>query len=138
MTARTENLTAEAQRTQRTQRKTEKTGLLFFFLCVLCASAANLCLPSSPLHAQADAPKNVDPDPEIERKTFKVADGFEVHLFPADPLRAKPIQMNFDPAGRLWLACSEAYPQIKPGQTQNDKIIVLEDTKRKGRADKAT
>ena len=37
--------------------------------------------------------------------------------------------MNFDAAGRLWVACSEAYPQIKPGQEANDKIIILEDTK---------
>ena len=88
--------------------------------------------------AQKDAPGNVDPDPEVERKSFQVADGFEVNLFAADPLLAKPIQINFDPAGRLWVATSEAYPQIKPGQTQNDKIIVLEDTKGTGVADKTT
>src|SRR3954451_3733552 len=90
-----------------------------------------------PLHGQRDA-KIPDPDPEIERKSFKVADGFEVNLFAADPQLAKPIQMNFDSAGRLWLACSETYPQIKPGQKANDKIIVLEDTKGTGKADKTT
>ena len=58
-----------------------------------------------------------DPDPEIERKSFVVADGFEVNLFAADPLIAKPIQMNFDSAGRLWIASSEVYPQIKPGKS---------------------
>jgi putative heme-binding domain-containing protein len=79
-----------------------------------------------------------DPDPELERKSFVVADGFEVNLFAADPLLAKPIQMNFDPAGRLWVACSEAYPQVKPGQKQNDKVIILEDTKGVGKADKTT
>ena len=63
-----------------------------------------------------------DPDPEIERKSFIVADGFEVNLYAADPLIAKPIQMNFDPAGRLWIASSEVYPQIKPGQVANDKV----------------
>ena len=47
-----------------------------------------------------------DPDPEVERKSFIVADGFEVNLFAADPLLAKPIQMNFDPQGRLWVASS--------------------------------
>ena len=49
-----------------------------------------------------------DPDPEIERKSFIVADGFEVNLFAADPLLAKPIQMNFDAAGRLWVASSRS------------------------------
>src|SRR6476646_5271049 len=87
--------------------------------------------------AQADA-KVPDPDPELERKTFIVAPGFEVNLFAADPLLAKPIQMNFDPQGRLWVATSEHYPQIKPGEKANDKIIVLEDTKGAGKADKTT
>jgi putative heme-binding domain-containing protein len=89
------------------------------------------------VRAQQDA-KVPDPNPEIERKTLQLADGFEVHLFAADPLLAKPIQMNFDAAGRLWVACSEAYPQIKPGQKANDKIIVLEDTDGDGKADKTT
>ena len=88
--------------------------------------------------AQRNAPNNIDPDPELERKSFQVADGFEVNLFAADPLLAKPIAMNFDPAGRLWVACSQDYPQIKPGEKQNDKIIVLEDTKGVGVADKTT
>ncbi len=79
-----------------------------------------------------------DPDPEFERKTFTVAPGFEVTLYAADPLLAKPIQMNFDPQGRLWVASSEIYPQIKPGEKANDKIIVLEDTNGDGKADKTT
>ncbi|MFM8335460.1 MAG: PVC-type heme-binding CxxCH protein, partial [Opitutaceae bacterium] len=38
----------------------------------------------------------------------------------------------------LWVASSELYPQIEPGQAQTDKIIVLEDTTGAGKADKAT
>src|SRR5262249_7432893 len=100
--------------------------------CLLIASAL-----AAPAPAQRDA-KVPDPDPELERRSFQVADGFEVHLFAADPLLAKPVQMSFDPAGRLWVACSESYPQIKPGQKANDRIIILEDTKGAGKADKAT
>src|SRR5262249_20717273 len=96
-----------------------------------------LFLLAPPAFAQRDA-RIPDPDPEIERKTFQLADGFEVNLWASDPLLAKPIQMNFDAAGRLWVATSEAYPQIKPGAKQNDKIIVLEDTKNAGKADKVT
>jgi putative heme-binding domain-containing protein len=92
---------------------------------------------SSPIFAQRNATVP-DPDPEIERKALQLADGFEVNLFAADPLLAKPIQMNFDAAGRLWVACSEAYPQIKPGQKANDKIIILEDADGDGKADKTT
>lgn len=86
---------------------------------------------------QANA-KVPDPDPELERKTFIVAPGFEVNLYAADPLLAKPIQMNFDPQGRLWVASSEVYPQIKPGEKANDKIIVLEDSDNDGKVDKTT
>src|SRR6516225_1793498 len=90
------------------------------------------------LHAQRELKTIPDPDPELERRSFQVADGFEVNLFAADPLLAKPIQMNFDARGRLWVACSEVYPQIKPNQKADDKIIVLEDTKGAGKADKVT
>ena len=80
----------------------------------------------------------VDSDAEAERATFQVAEGFEVNLFASDPLLAKPIQMNFDARGRLWLATSEVYPQIKPGQVADDKVVILEDTNNDGKADKTT
>src|SRR5881398_1075775 len=102
------------------------------FRYVLSAVFVLSAVPTA--HAQRDA-RIPDPDPEIERKTFQVADGFEVTLWAADPLLAKPIQMNWDAAGRLWVATSEAYPQIKPGAKQNDKVLVLEDTKGTGKAD---
>src|SRR5438445_1158781 len=75
------------------------------------------------------------PDPEVERAAFKVADGFEVTLFAADPLIAKPIGMNFDSAGRLWVTSSTLYPQIRPGEVADDKIIVLEDKDGDGKAE---
>ena len=69
---------------------------------------------------------------------FTVAEGFSVSLFAENPLLNKPIQMNFDPQGRLWVASSEAYPMIEVGQTNPDKVIVLEDTTGDGKADKST
>jgi glucose/arabinose dehydrogenase len=79
-----------------------------------------------------------DPDPEIERKSFIVADGFEVNLYASDPLIAKPIQMNFDAKGRLWIASSEVYPHIKPGQQPTDKILIVEDKDGDGTAETTT
>ncbi len=69
---------------------------------------------------------------------FEIGDGLEVTLWAENPLLNKPIQMNWDARGRLWVASSELYPQIEPGQAATDKIIVLEDTTGAGRADKAT
>src|SRR5436309_1414829 len=103
----------------------------YLFVCLL------LLAPLAPLTPKTSAQKGAripDPDPEVERKTFTVAEGFEVNLFAADPLIRKPIHMNFDAAGRLWVAASETYPQIKPGNKSDDKIIVLEDTKGVGKA----
>jgi len=85
--------------------------------------------------AQRELKDIPDPDPEIERKSFIVADGFEVNLYAADPMLAKPIQMNFDAQGRLWIASSEVYPQIKPGQKPTDKILVIEDKDGDGKAE---
>src|SRR5205823_1162837 len=69
---------------------------------------------------------------------FEVAPGFEVNLYAESPLLAKPIQMNFDPQGRLWIASSAIYPQIQPGQVPDDKILIIEDTNGDGYAEKST
>ncbi|MDP7293281.1 MAG: GDSL-type esterase/lipase family protein, partial [Verrucomicrobiota bacterium] len=69
---------------------------------------------------------------------FDLVEGLEVNLFAQNPLLAKPIQMNFDAKGRLWVASSEVYPQILPGQMSTDKVLVLEDTDNDGQADKST
>jgi putative heme-binding domain-containing protein len=70
--------------------------------------------------------------------SFEIADGLEVTLWAENPLLNKPIQMNFDPQGRLWVVSSELYPQIEPGQAATDKIIVLQDSTGAGHADKAS
>src|SRR5262245_25667525 len=99
------------------------------------AGATVLLLLPFPALAQRNLKDIPGPDPEVERSSFQVADGFEVNLFAADPMLAKPIQMNWDVAGRLWVVCSEVYPQIQPGQVANDKVLILEDTDGDGRAD---
>ncbi len=98
-------------------------------------SFAVLLLVVSSSSAQRNLKDIPDPDPELERKSFIVADGFEVNLFAGDPKIAKPIQMNFDSQGRLWIASSEVYPHIKPGQKASDKILVVEDSDGDGVAD---
>ena len=49
----------------------------------------------------------------------------------------KPTQMSWDSEGRLWVACTPIYPQILPGAHPDDKVVILEDTDRDGKADKS-
>lgn len=72
---------------------------------------------------------------------FKVADGYTVNLFASDeqfPELRAPVQIAFDARGRLWVVTMPSFPHTVPGQPQEDKIVVLEDTDHDGKADKCT
>jgi putative heme-binding domain-containing protein len=74
-------------------------------------------------------------------KQMTVAQGMKVTLFASEkefPELAKPVQMQFDARGRLWVAVWPSYPHWKPKEEMNDKILILEDTKGTGKADKCT
>ena len=75
-------------------------------------------------------------------KTLTVPKGYKVELFASEKEftnLANPAQISFDNKGRLWVATLPSYPHYKPGDTKpNDKIIILEDTDKDGRADKET
>lgn len=77
--------------------------------------------------------------PAAELASFQIADGFDVQLFASESDGVvKPIQIRFDARGRLWVIGSTVYPLIEPGQKPNDKVLVLEDSKHTGHADKVT
>ncbi len=74
-------------------------------------------------------------DPETELRSFKVADGYEVQLFASEKDGiVKPVQMRWDPQGRLWVSCIPSYPQLKPGEVADDRVVILADTDGQGRA----
>jgi putative heme-binding domain-containing protein len=106
------------------------------FRTLLVIAVANLW--AAVAHAQNELTEIPDPDPVAEQAAMKVDSLASVNLFAADPDIRKPIQMNFDSSGGLWIASSEAYPQIRPGEQANDKIIVLRDTDGDGISDKRT
>src|SRR5437763_15540871 len=59
----------------------------------------------------AENVRTTDPlTPEEEQKTFKLPPGFTIHLVAAEPQLRKPMNMQFDGAGRLWLTESREYP----------------------------
>ena len=76
--------------------------------------------------------------PEQERAGFKLPPGFEITLFASEPEIGKPINMEFDERGRLWVTQSWAYPMAAAPDSGHDRITILEDTDGDGRADKFT
>lgn len=111
----------------------------FSFCCLILSHVcAALFLLAGAASAQRDLKDIPAPDVQAELDAFDLAEGFEVNLFAADPVVVKPIQMNWDERGRLWVCGSSIYPHIKPGQKADDKIIILEDTDGDGKADKHT
>ena len=74
---------------------------------------------------------------KAELASFAVDKRLQVNLFADESMGiANPVCMRWDARGRLWVLCTWAYPQLKPGAKPNDKLLILEDTNRDGQADK--
>ena len=78
--------------------------------------------------------------PEASMKHIVHPADLELKLFVAeDQLGGKPICMNWDERGRLWVAVTVDYPNDRqPSEKGHDKILICEDTKGAGKADKIT
>jgi len=77
--------------------------------------------------------------PAEQLKRFHLPPGFEIELVASEPEIIKPINMNFDDRGRLWVTQSIEYPfPAPPSRKARDTIKILEDTKGDGVADKIT
>jgi putative membrane-bound dehydrogenase-like protein len=80
--------------------------------------------------------------PEKCEATFTVADGLEFKLWVAEPLLINPTCIDIDHRGRVWVCEAVNYRTKMHGKPLNrpegDRIVILEDTKGTGRADKAT
>jgi mono/diheme cytochrome c family protein/glucose/arabinose dehydrogenase len=73
-------------------------------------------------------------------KALSVPPGYKIDLFASEKEftdLANPVQLSFDNKGRLWVATMPSYPHYKPGDPRpNDKLIILEDTDKDGKADR--
>ncbi|AGA27104.1 PVC-type heme-binding CxxCH protein [Singulisphaera acidiphila] len=78
-------------------------------------------------------------DPAESQKHIIVPEGFTAELFASEPQIDKPLCMNWDERGRLWIAESVDYPnELKSEGLGRDRIKICEDTDGDGRADKFT
>jgi len=77
---------------------------------------------------------------EESLKHYVTPAGFELRLFADETqLDSKPIAMNWDERGRLWLCETVDYPNELAGANRGrDRIEIAEDTDGDGRADKFT
>lgn len=69
---------------------------------------------------------------------FTAMDGLEVTLWAESPLLQNPTNIDFDTQGRLWVAEGVNYRGKAGRQPEGDRIVILEDTKGAGKADKTT
>src|ERR1051325_7661392 len=106
--------------------------LLLFLLGSLIPE---LCLAANP--------SGTGPEAAAESvKKFTVAGGLEATLFASEPMVRNPTDMDIDERGRVWITEGVNYRSSfqKWGvlQPEGDRIVVLEDTKGTGLADKET
>ncbi|MAT14005.1 MAG: hypothetical protein CMJ46_01900 [Planctomyces sp.] len=71
-------------------------------------------------------------------KTWKLPEGYEIELVASEPLIADPVNFNFGPDGRLWVAQMSDYPKgLKNEGIPGGQIRVLSDTDGDGKMDEA-
>ncbi|MFH5802765.1 PVC-type heme-binding CxxCH protein [Alienimonas sp. DA493] len=76
---------------------------------------------------------------EEQLKSFTLPPGYEIELVASEeqfPELANPVALNFDDAGRLWVAVMPSYPHWKPKTELNDKLLILEDDDGDGKTDR--
>ena len=72
---------------------------------------------------------------------FKVAPGFKVELVASEPFVKDPVFVDWDDQGRMWVGELRSYMMDLDGSGENkpiSRVMVLEDTDRDGKMDKAT
>ncbi len=75
--------------------------------------------------------------PEQASKSLTLHPDFELSLVAAEPLIEKPISLDWDARGRLWVAQSPGYPEKErfSGRPARDEIAILSDDDGDGRMD---
>ena len=71
-------------------------------------------------------------------KDFKTPPGLKASLFAAEPMIQNPTNMDIDAKGRVWAVECVNYRKWTNLRPEGDRVVILEDTKGTGEADKET
>lgn len=90
-------------------------------------------------YAEHEVPPEIPaPDLEAELEAFEIHETFEIAVFASNPRVANPVSLTWDERGRAWVAGSQTYPHLRPGQVPDDRIVILEDDDGDFQADRST
>ena len=110
---------------------------LFVLLLVsgLCSAWAE---PPAIYDSEQSREKPISGEAAVKKITLQP--GFEARLFAAEPTVRNPIALQYDNRGRLWIAENYTYAErgLRLDPNLRDRLIILEDTNRDGKADKTT
>ncbi len=104
-------------------------------LSLLLALSASAFAANDPF---AELVRPTEPQtPEQERAAFHLPPGFDIQLVASEPDLRKPMNMNWDATGRLWITESREYPfAIKDGTPGRDTVRIFSDFGPEGKARK--
>ena len=102
-------------------------GLLFFSALECHAQPKKTAAQGDAIHNPANAVKNLDVHPELQAT-----------LFASEPQITNPTNLDIDHRGRIWICDVVNYRGNNGKRKEGDRILILEDTKGTGVADKVT
>src|SRR5690349_1219487 len=92
------------------------------------SSPSNRPWPPGVLKVSNESPP-LPPDEAL--KTFYMPPGYHLELVASEPLVQEPVAMDWDAAGRLWVAEMPGFMADITGSNENEpigRVVVLEDT----------
>ncbi len=95
----------------------------------------------SPVVPESKIPPAPVLDPPAALRSFEVASGLAIEPVATEPLVEKPVCLDFDPSGRMWVCEMTGFMPDVDGKLESDpkgKIVILEDTNGDGLTDKRT
>jgi putative membrane-bound dehydrogenase-like protein len=114
---------------------------LFSFLSALSATAGQLDERMDPVVPEILIPPSPFLSADEALRSFTLAPGFVIEAVASEPMVEKPVCLDFDSAGRMWICEMRGYMPDIAGQGESvplGRIVILEDMDGDGKADKRT